>query len=90
MRVLLKDSHAYPGCRVELPEGLPASDRDVLVGFSDGIEAPGRIEAVAGGDPVLTVAAYRTARGTRIERKSWRLRQGKDGWTVAARLPAGP
>ncbi|WP_199259490.1 hypothetical protein [Paracoccus binzhouensis] len=90
MRVLLRDTHAYAGCRLDLPDGLPDRDRDVIVGFSDGVEAPGRLARVETPEPVLTVAAYRTARGTGIGRKSWRLRQGSEGWVIAARLSSGP
>ncbi|MDK8872256.1 MULTISPECIES: hypothetical protein [Paracoccus] len=90
MRVLLRDTHAYRGCRLALPDGVPDRDRDVIVGFSDGIEVPGRLTVTQTSGPVLDIAAYRTARGTRIVRKSWRLRQDNEGWVIAARLAAEP
>ena len=85
MQIFLKDSHAYPGCRVTLPADLPATETNVIVSFANGIDAPGHLWSSAD-DLRLQVASYRTAAGTLIARKAWLLRQDDAGWKIKARL----
>lgn len=75
------DSHAYPGCRVTLAE----AGGDTLAEFSDGSTAPAMAERQGAGWDIR-IAAYRTARGTAITARNWRLSPAGDGWTVTARL----
>ncbi|RJL19201.1 hypothetical protein [Paracoccus siganidrum] len=86
MQIFLKDSHAYPGCRADLPGDPPAAGTDVVLSFADGIEAPGRLSPTAEGLR-LVIASYRTAAGTPIAPKAWLLRRDDAGWKIAARLP---
>lgn len=85
MQISLKGSHAYPGCRAALPDGLPVTGTDVVVSFADGIEAPGHLRPSADGLR-LEIASYRTAAGALIARKAWLLRQDDAGWKIKARL----
>lgn len=75
------DSHIYPGCRATLAE----AGGDTLAEFSDGSTAPATAER-QGADWVVRIAPYRTARGTGIPGKGWRLSPADGGWKVKARL----
>jgi hypothetical protein len=83
------NTHAYPGCLVTVtaPRRIRAGS-DVPVEFSDGAVAHGRCDEIDGDGMVLTVGAYATARGTRIERKTWVLRRDADEkrWKVGSRV----
>ena len=85
MRIVLKDSYAYLGCRATLPDGLPDTETDVTVNFADGSDAPGRLWPSADGLR-LEIASYRTAAGALIARKVWLLRLDDAGWKIKARL----
>ncbi|WP_147278975.1 hypothetical protein [Paracoccus versutus] len=85
MRIILKHSHACPGCRATLPDGLPDTETDVIVSFADGIEVPGRLWPSTD-DRRLEIASHRTAAGALIARKAWLLRQDDFGWKIKARL----
>lgn len=90
MRFEFGHTHAYLGSKVRATES-PADTRDAdcLVEFSDGVVVPARFDRE--GDAIaLRIPSHQTARGTRIDAKSWLL--GPDGedrrWRVRKRLPA--
>lgn len=77
------DSHAYPGCGVTL---APATGDD-MAEFADGSAAPAHWEPDAVSDGyVVDLGAYRTARGTDIAAKRWRVGRADSGWKVTAAL----
>ena len=86
MRFQLSHTHAYPGCRVTIAE--EKVDDENLVEFSDGVIVPCRHRR-DGSLIVLTIAAYRTSRGTRIGEKSWILLPdtARGDWKIKARAP---
>lgn len=85
MRFQLSHTHAYPGCRVKIAE--ERIDDEELAEFSDGVIVPCRHRRE--GDAILlTISPHRTARGTNISEKSWRLLPdvARGDWKIAARL----
>ncbi len=69
-------SHLFPGSRLgpadpATPAEIPAAG-EVVVLFSDGSSAEAELSPQDSG-PLLRVQAYRTAAGTPIAQKSWRL-----------------
>jgi len=86
VRFQISHTHVYTSCRVTLAE---EENEDVnLVEFSDGVIVPCQYMR-EGAAIILTIAPYRTARGTEIEEKSWILLQdvAKEGWKVSTRAP---
>jgi hypothetical protein len=85
MRFQLSHTHAYPGCRVKIAQ--ERIDGEEIAEFSDGVIVPCR-HRCDGDAIVLTISPHRTARGTNIGEKSWRLLpDGKaSDWKIAARL----
>lgn len=88
--ISFRDSHVYPGCSAIIlfkivPNGttVPAT-----VDFSDGSTATAEVEQVNPGEVFVRVDAYKTARGTRISEKTWRLRYDnvQELWKVAAKM----
>ena len=82
-------SHLYPGLGgtvsgLERISGL-RSGCDCLVEFADGSAATARV-STAGGDWRLDATAYRTAAGTDIAAKRWRIRFEEDGVEVVFRV----
>jgi hypothetical protein len=77
MRFVFPHSHAFPGGRV-LVEDDGAAAGEVEVEFADGsvVVAVWRQE---GDDFQLEVPTYRTARGTEVAARRWRLAKGRDG-----------
>jgi len=86
LRFQLSHTHAYPGCRVTIAE--EDNQDENLVEFSDGVIAACR-HLREGTAIVLTIAAYRTARGTDIGEKSWILLPdaAKGDWKIKSRTP---
>ncbi|HEV7260330.1 MAG TPA: hypothetical protein VGN82_21275 [Bosea sp. (in: a-proteobacteria)] len=84
MKVVIADTHCYAGCPVTLSEDGAAG---ALVEFSDGVTVLGDLD-LHGDEAVLTVPAYATARRSRIETKTWRLRrdEGDASWRIKARV----
>ncbi len=77
MRFTFPHSHAYPGGRVAISDDGETGSEG-MVTFGDGVTVIA--EWRSQGDGIhLSVPAYRTAKGTRIAAKSWRLTQRKDG-----------
>jgi len=91
MRFEFSHTHAYPGCKVVVSEASQDANADAcIVEFSDGVVVP-NASPPDGETIVLHILPYRTARGTRINTKSWLLQpDGPDGrWRVQRRLPEG-
>lgn len=89
MRFEFSHTHAYPGCKVRVPDASQGADTSTcVVEFSDGVGVPGRY-AFQGDAIVLHIAPYETAKGTRIVAKAWLLQpDGAEGrWRVQKRLP---
>ncbi|HLI14271.1 MAG TPA: hypothetical protein VKY65_21965 [Alphaproteobacteria bacterium] len=88
MRISFHHSHAYPGCRATIADLPREAGRaaTALVEFSDGAISSATWESAGDGEIAIAVDAYRTARGTHVARKQWRLRRadgsGND-WVVA-------
>ncbi len=82
-------THLYPGHRGKISGLAQIADLqtggDCLVEFSDGTAAPGRISK-AGDDWRLDLAAYRTAAGTEIAVKCWRICLQEDRGRVDFRI----
>lgn len=85
MRFQLSHTHGYPGCRVKIADN--GIDGEEIAEFSDGVVVPCRHRR-EGDAIVLTISPHRTARGTNIGQKSWRLLPdaASGDWKIAARL----
>lgn len=70
-------THLYPGAllrSVDAVGEVPLSPGDeILVQFSDGVLASGRLLEADGDETVLQMPIYRTQRGTEVEARAWRL-----------------
>jgi len=84
-------THLYPGHRGTISGAVRIADlkktRDCLVEFVDGSAASANISA-DGANWLLRVDAYRTAAGTEIPVKRWRLRLHEDGDELQFRVLA--
>lgn len=77
MRFLFPHSHAFRKGRVTVDDDGKAAP-DCLVEFGDGVTVIAEWQAE--GDAIrLVVPDYRTARGTLVTARTWRLAKGKDG-----------
>jgi hypothetical protein len=82
MRFTFTHSHAYLGGRVAVEDAGDAAPGGV-VEFGDGVTILGAWRR-DGADVLLDIPAYKTAKGTEIGPKRWRLAQGEDGiWHTA-------
>ncbi len=77
MRFSFPHSHAFPGGEVRV-EDAEAAEGMCVVEFGDGIAMIGEWHP-DGDDIHLSVPAYRTARGTDVEARRWRLVKDKVG-----------
>ncbi len=79
MRFSFPHSHAFPGGEVRV-EDAEAAEGMCVVEFGDGIAMIG--EWHPDGDHVrLSIPAYRTARGTDVDARRWRLvRDNAGSW----------
>jgi len=78
-------SHAFPGGRVVIEDDAKTGP-ECLVEFGDGVTVIA--EWRSAGDAIhLSVPAYRTAKGTRITIRNWRLVQREDGVWRSERVP---
>lgn len=82
-------THLYPGHRGRLTGtrggALPTEGGECLIVFTDGASTPGRL--VPGpGDWRLDADSYRTAAGTAVPAKSWRLSLSEGPGVVAFRI----
>lgn len=75
-------THLYPGAKGRVTAGsATAAETPAVLLFADGMRADARLSGSA-----LTVAGYRTAAGTRIASKSWRLSFDGPDVVVTARI----
>jgi hypothetical protein len=63
-------SHIFPGAWLTF-DRPPEPPEEVMVAFSDGVEAPARLERMGGPRLMLDVAAHVTARGTPMPARPW-------------------
>lgn len=85
MRISFPHSHAFPGGRLTI-EDAEDSQATCAVEFGDGITVIAACRR--DGDEVhLTVPAYRTAKGSEIASREWRLAPSKDGTWRSRPLP---
>jgi hypothetical protein len=78
MRFAFPHSHAFRGGRVVVDETDEPTGSDCLVEFGDGVSVVGRWRRL--GDTIdLRIPSHRTAKGTTMEARSWRLKPGDDG-----------
>lgn len=93
-RFSANDSHLYPGALLRdldaSREARLSSGDELLVEFSDGVIARGRLLEVGTDAVVLQMPLYRTARGTEVQARTWRIVPGdeSDLMKVSKRLPA--
>jgi len=76
MRFVFPHSHAFQRGRVAVHDDHAAGPEG-LIEFSDGVTVIGEWRR-NGGAIHLSIPAYRTARGTQVAARSWRLVQRKD------------
>lgn len=77
MRFAFPDSHAFRGGRVVVDDDTK-TEPECLVEFGDGVTVIAEWRR-AGDAIALSIPAYRTAKGTQVAARSWRLVQRKDG-----------
>ena len=77
MRFRFPHSHAFPGGRVSIEEDGRAGP-ECLVEFGDGVTVIADWQRI-GADIVLNVPSHRTAKGTQVSARTWRLARRKDG-----------
>jgi len=84
MRFTFPHSHGFRQGRVKVEDDETATP-DCLVEFGDGITVLAQWQN--DGDAIrLAVPDYRTARGTLVTARTWRLAKGKDGLWRSARI----
>ena len=66
-------THAYPGAKARPHDAQALAAGPCTVEFSDGVRVPATLHR-AGDGWELAIDAHRTARGTAIAGKRWRLR----------------
>lgn len=85
MRFTFPHSHAFPGGEVRI-EDAEATEGKCVVEFGDGVAMLG--DWHPDGDAiVLDILAYRTARGTDVEARRWRLVYDQQGRWRSKRCP---
>jgi hypothetical protein len=85
MRFVFPHSHAFPRGRVTVDDGTKAGPK-CLVEFGDGVNVLAEYR-LSGGAFHLSIPAYRTAKGTVVAPKKWRLVRGKNGEWRSERAP---
>lgn len=84
MRFLFPHSHDYRRGPVNVEDDRNA-EPDGLVEFGDGVNVIA--ERHPDGDAIrLVVPRYRTARGTPVTTRTWRLAKGKEGHSRSERI----
>lgn len=84
-RFTFPHSHAFPGSRVGIEDDADAGP-GCLVEFGDGVVVMAEWRRTNHGFD-LSLPAYRTARGTEVAARSWRLVQRADGVWRSERTP---
>lgn len=85
MRFSFAYSHAFPGGQVRI-EDAEATEGMCVVEFGDGIAMIGEWHPDSD-DILLKIPAYRTAKGTDVEARHWRLVRGTEGRWRSQRVP---
>lgn len=89
MRFEFTHTHIYPGATASLLGGLPDSDVETtcLVELSDGVVLSTSC-SVSGGEVLLSMPEYLTARGAKIPAKTWLLRKDLEtgAWRAKSRV----
>lgn len=86
MKFTFAHSHAFPNGTVDV-EDDGDQQAGCLVAFGDGTTIMGAWHR-DGGDIVLDVPSYKTAKGTKIAPHRWRLKQGTEGrWRSRREVP---
>lgn len=89
-KISFHDTHVYPGCMAILFSHIAPNSTtvSVLAEFSDGRVAHAEIEPIDAKELVVRIDGYTTAHGTRIPKKTWRLRydNNQDFWKVVGRM----
>ncbi|MBN8956158.1 MAG: hypothetical protein J0H17_06175 [Rhizobiales bacterium] len=85
MRFVFPHSHAFRRGHVSVDDDKKAGP-ECLVEFGDGVTVIAEWRAVD--DAIhLAIPAYRTAKGTQVTSRTWRLVQGRDGQWRSERIP---
>ncbi|MCW5621234.1 MAG: hypothetical protein KIS79_09035 [Burkholderiales bacterium] len=93
-RFSANNTHLYPGAllrSLDTPSEAHLSAGDeLLVEFSDGVFASGRLLEVAPNAALLQMPTYRTQRKTTVAERTWRIVPGDESGLVRVqkRLPA--
>ncbi len=85
MRFFFPHSHAFPGGEVQI-EDAEATKGKCVVEFGDGVAMIGDWHPDADAI-VLDIPPYRTARGTDVEARRWRLAKDQQGRWRSKRCP---
>ncbi len=89
MYIHFHDTHIYPGCVATIIDAdtMEATDGlTVVVEFSDGAHSTARVVIEKNGRLHVSIAPYRTVRGTAVAAKDWKLVRRSDGnWKVTAK-----
>lgn len=85
MRFVFPHSHAFQSGRVVVEDDAKAGP-ECLVEFGDGVTVIAEWRR-ASEEIHLSVPAYRTAKGTLLKARNWRLVQRKDGVWRSQRQP---
>ncbi len=91
-------THLYRGARLTFEGEPPAGPAALRLLFRDGVEVKAEVlESVDGGELALAVPAYRTAAGTEIGAKVWRVARsvaagagGAARWVIGERVAPPP
>lgn len=77
MRFLFPHSHAFPGGRLVVEDDAKPGP-ECLIEFGDGVIVIAEYR-LAGDAIHLSIPSYRTAKGTQVAARNWRLVRRKDG-----------
>ncbi|SNT83525.1 hypothetical protein SAMN02744786_3368 [Stenotrophomonas sp. CC120222-04] len=90
MRFEFTHTHIYPGATADLSGRLPEAEGETtcLVELSDGVVLSTSC-SVRGGEVLLSMPEYLTARGAKIPAKTWALRRDVEtgAWRAKSRVP---
>jgi len=84
MRFVFPHSHAFHRGRVVVRDET-GTEPECVIEFADGVTVLGTWKPARDGIQ-LCVPAYRTAKGTQIPSKSWRIVQAKNGLSRVERV----
>jgi hypothetical protein len=85
MRFAFTHSHAFEGAQVDV-EDDDSADASCLIAFGDGSHVVGTLSASGPDAHEIDVPEYRTAAGTLVTARRWRIARRPDGVWRAARI----